>query len=95
MGAAPDTNNRKFPVRKLTFAVAVLASLGAAALTAPASAAPGAPIGVTAPNTIEHVQMRRMERRMMRNRMERRMMHRRMERRMMHRRMERRMMRRM
>lgn len=74
-------------MRKLTFAVAVLASLGAAALTAPASAAPGMPAGVTAPTTIEAVQMRRMERRMMHRRMERRMMHRHMERRRMMRRM--------
>ncbi|TXM66356.1 hypothetical protein FV226_23690, partial [Methylobacterium sp. WL12] len=38
----PTTRNRIISVRKLTFAVAVLASLGAAAITAPASAAPGA-----------------------------------------------------
>ena len=56
-------------MRKLTFAVAVLASLGAAAITAPASAAPGAPMGVTAPDAIEHVQMHRMMRRHMMRRM--------------------------
>ena len=74
-------------MRKLTFAFAVLASLGGAALVQPASAAPAMPVGVTAPDTVTPV---RMEHRMMRHRMERRMMHRRMERRMMHRRMMRR-----
>jgi hypothetical protein len=85
-------------VRKLTLAFAVLASLGGASLATSASAAPGAPLGVTAPETVSTVQMRmerRMERRMMHRRMERRMMRRHMERRMMHRRMERRMMHRM
>lgn len=81
-------------MRKLTFAVTVLASLGGAVMATSASAAPGAPMGVTAPGMIDHVYMRdrmerRMERRMMRDRMERRM-----DRRMMRDRMERRMMRR-
>lgn len=82
-------------VRKLTLAFAVLASLGGASLATSASAAPGAPMGVTAPETVSTVQMDRMERRMMHRRMERRMdrrmERRRMERRMMHRRMMRRM----
>ena len=81
-------------MRKLTFAIAVLASLGGARLATSASAAPGAPMGVTAPETVSTVQMRmerRMERRMMHRRMERRMMHRHMHRKMMHRRMMRRM----
>ncbi|MGU3536739.1 hypothetical protein [Methylobacterium sp. A54F] len=82
-------------MRKLSFAIAVLASLGGASLATSASAAPGAPMGVTAPDTVTHVQMNRMERRMMHRRMERRMMRRHMERRMMRRHMERRMMRRM
>lgn len=80
-------------MRKLTFAFAVLASLGGAALVQPASAAPAMPMGMTAPDTVTQVRMDPMERRMMRHRMERRMMHRH-DRRMMHRRMERRMMRR-
>ena len=75
-------------MRKLTFAVAVLASLGGASLATSASAAPGAPMGVTAPDAVTTtVQMRRMERRMERRMMERRMMRRQM--------MKRRMMRRM
>ncbi len=81
-------------MRKLTLAFAVLAAFGGASLATSASAAPGAPMGVTAPDTVSIVQMRmerRMERRMMHRRMERRMMHRKMERRMMHRRMMRRM----
>nr|WP_246733339.1 hypothetical protein [Methylobacterium sp. BTF04] len=76
----------------MTFAIAVLASLGGASLATTANAAPGAPMGVTASETVSTVQMNRMERRMMHRRMERRMMHRRMERRMMHRHMERRSM---
>ncbi|MDP4021435.1 hypothetical protein Q8W71_02275 [Methylobacterium sp. NEAU 140] len=83
-------------MRKLTFAFAVLASLGGAALVQPASAAPGTPMGVAAPDAATtNVRMTHMERRMMRHRMERRMMRRHMERRMMRRHMERRMMRRM
>jgi len=82
-------------VRKLTLAIAVLASLGGASLATSVSAAPGAPVGVTAPDVVGHVQMRRMERRMMRRNMERRMMRRNMERRMMRRQMMRRSMRRM
>ncbi|SFH12926.1 hypothetical protein [Methylobacterium gossipiicola] len=82
-------------MRKLTLAFAVLASLGGASLATSASAAPGAPVGVTAPETVTDVRMtpmeRRMERRMMQRRMERRMMHRHMHRKMMHRRMMRRM----
>ncbi|MBX9932256.1 MAG: hypothetical protein K2Y56_12070 [Methylobacterium sp.] len=75
-------------MRKLTFAVAMLASIGGASLVTSASAAPGIPMGVTAPESVTTVQMMRMERRMM----ERRMMKRRMmERRMMRRRMMRRM----
>jgi len=46
-------------VRKLTFAIAVLASLGGASLATSASAAPGAPMGVTAPETVSTVQMTR------------------------------------
>jgi hypothetical protein len=71
-------------VRKLTFAFAVLATLGAA-LVQPASAAPAMPGAVAAPDAVTHVRMTPMERRMMHRRMERRMMHRRMHRRMMHR----------
>lgn len=82
-------------MRKLTFAVAVLASLGGAAFATSASAAPGAPMGVTAPETTSVVRMDRMERRMMRRHMERKMMRRDMERRMMRRNMNRRMMNRM
>ncbi|MGU3658059.1 MULTISPECIES: hypothetical protein [unclassified Methylobacterium] len=82
-------------MRKLTFAFAVLASLGGAALFQPASAAPAMPGAVTAPDAVTHVRMTPMEHRMMHRRMERRMMHRRMERRMMHHRMHRRMMRHM
>ncbi|KST58996.1 hypothetical protein AO398_19225 [Methylobacterium sp. GXS13] len=78
-------------MRKLTFAFAVLASLGGAALVQPASAAPGLPSGVTAPDALTQVRMTPMERRMMHRRMERRMMHRHMHRKMMHRRMMRRM----
>jgi hypothetical protein len=70
-------------VRKLSFAIAVLATLGGASLATSASAAPGAPMGVTAPDAVTHVYMTPMERRMMHRRMERRMMHRHMERRMM------------
>lgn len=84
----------EFPLRKLTLALAVFASLGGAGLATSASAMPGAPMGVTAPETVTTVATR-MERRMMRNRMERRMMRRNMERRMMRRRMMRREMRRM
>ena len=62
-------------MRKLTFAFAVLASLGGAALVQAAVAAPGMPMGVTAPDAVTTVQMP-MERRMMRHRMERRMMRR-------------------
>ena len=70
-------------MRKLTFAVALVATFAGASL---ASAAPGAPMGVTAPETVTTVQMSRMERRMMERRMmERRMMRRKMERRMMRR----------
>ena len=66
-------------MRKLTFAVAMLASLGGASLATSASAAPGAPMGVTAPDSVTTVRMDRMERRMMERRMmERRMMKRRM-----------------
>ena len=73
-------------MRKLTFAVAVLASLGGASLVTSASAAPGVPMGVTAPDAVTTtVQMRRMERRMERRMMERRMMRRQMKRRMMRR----------
>lgn len=87
-------------MRKLTFAVAVLASLAGGGLATSVSAAPGAPIGVTGPGPATYVYMTPMERRMMRNRMERRMMRDRMERRMMKRdmmrdRMQRRMMRNM
>jgi hypothetical protein len=70
-------------VRKFTFAFAVLASLGGAALVQPASAAPVMPGAVATPNAVTHVRMTPMERRMMHRRMERRMMHRRMHRRMM------------
>ncbi|KAB1076955.1 hypothetical protein [Methylobacterium soli] len=70
-------------MRKLSFAFAVLATLGGASLATSASAAPGAPMGVAAPDAITHVYMTPMERRMMHRRMERRMMHRHMERRMM------------
>lgn len=80
-------------MRKLTFAFAVAAAMGAAALAGPASAAPGLPAGVTAPDAVTHVQMSPMERRMERRAM-RRHMERRMERRAMRRHMERRMMRR-
>ncbi len=78
-------------MRKLTFAFAVLASIGAAAISVPASAAPGMPMGVTAADTVAPVQMTRREHRMMHRRMHhRRMMHHRMHhRRMMHRRMHR------
>ena len=70
-------------MRKLTFAVAMLASLGGASLATSASAAPGAPMGVTAPESVTTVRMDRMERRMMERRMmKRRMMKRRMMRRM-------------
>ena len=66
-------------MRKLTFAVAMLASLGGASLATSASAAPGAPMGVTAPDSVTTVRMDRMERRMMERRMmKRRMMKRRM-----------------
>ncbi|XYD07231.1 hypothetical protein R1A27_19025 [Methylobacterium sp. NMS12] len=82
-------------MRKLTFALAVLASLGGAALVQPASAAPAMPGAVAAPDAVTHVRMTPMERRMMHRRMEHRMMHRRMERRMMHRRMHGRSMRHM
>ena len=80
-------------MRKLSFAIAVLATLGGASLATSASAAPGAPMGVTAPDAVTHVYMTPMERRMMHRRMERRM-DRRMERRHMERRMMRRDMRR-
>jgi hypothetical protein len=80
-------------VRKLSFAIAVLATLGGASLATSASAAPGAPMGVTAPDAVTHVYMTPMERRMMHRRMDRRM-DRRMERRHMERRMMRRDMRR-
>jgi ABC-type sugar transport system substrate-binding protein len=67
-------------VRKLSFAIAVLATLGGASLATSASAAPGAPMGVTAPDAVTHVYMtpmeRRMDRRMERRHMERRMMRR-------------------
>ncbi|CAM3157993.1 MULTISPECIES: hypothetical protein [Methylobacterium] len=78
-------------MRKLTFAFAVLASIGGAALVQPASAAPGLPSGISAPETVTQVRMHPVERRMMHRRMERRMMHRHMHRKMMHRRMMRRM----
>lgn len=65
-------------MRKLTFAVAVLASLGGASLATSVSAAPGVPMGITAPDGVTTVRMDRMERRMMERRMERRMMKRRM-----------------
>ena len=80
-------------MRKLSFAIAVLATLGGASLATSASAAPGAPMGVTAPDAVTHVYMTPMERRMMHRRMDRRM-DRRMERRHMERRMMRRDMRR-
>ena len=80
-------------MRRLSFAIAVLATLGGASLATSASAAPGAPMGVTAPDAVTHVYMTPMERRMMHRRMERRM-DRRMERRHMERRMMRRDMRR-
>ncbi len=89
--SGPDPEEWSSLLRKLTLAFAVLASLGGASLATSASALPGAPIGVTAPETISTVQMTRMERRMMRNRMERRMERRHMHRKMMHRRMMRRM----
>jgi len=72
-------------VRKLTFAIAVLASIGGAALVQPASAAPGLPSGISAPDSVTQVRMHPMERRMMHRRMHRRMMHRHMGHRMMHR----------
>ncbi|MEL6062269.1 MULTISPECIES: hypothetical protein [unclassified Methylobacterium] len=82
-------------MRKLTFAFAVLASLGGAALVQPASAAPAMPGAVAAPDAVTQVRMTPMEHHRMHRRMERRMMHhrmhRRMERRMMHHRMHRRM----
>lgn len=74
-------------MRKLTFAFAVLASIGGAALVQPASAAPGLPSAVSAPDAVTQVRMHPMERRMM----HRRMMHRHMHRRTMHRRMMRHM----
>ena len=80
-------------MRKLSFAIAVLATLGGASLATSASAAPGAPMGVTAPDAVTHVYMTPMERRMMHRRMDRRM-DRRMERRHVERRMMRRDMRR-
>ena len=77
-------------MRKLSFAIAVLATLGGASLATSASAAPGAPMGVTAPDAVTHVYMTPMERRMIHRRMERRHMERRhMERRMMRRDMRR------
>lgn len=82
-------------MRKLTLAVAVMASLGGAALATSASAAPGAPVGVTAPDTVTQARMTPMERRMMERRMMRKRMDRRMDRRMMRNRMDRRMDRRM
>jgi hypothetical protein len=81
-------------VRKLTFAFAVLATLGGGALVQPASAAPGMPGAIAAPDAVTQVRMTPMERRMTHRRMERRMMHHRMHRRMdrqMHRHMRRRM----
>ncbi|SFL31837.1 hypothetical protein [Methylobacterium pseudosasicola] len=72
-------------MRKLTFAFAVLASIGGAALIQPASAAPGLPSGISAPDSVTQVRMHPMERRMMHRRMHRRMMHRRMHHRGMHR----------
>ncbi len=81
-------------MRKMTLALAVLASLGGALATS-ASAAPGAPVGVTATDSVQPVMHRRG---MMHHHMRHhRMMHRRhmMRRHMMHHRMERRMMRRM
>ncbi|MGH1588150.1 hypothetical protein ACRBEV_07015 [Methylobacterium phyllosphaerae] len=78
-------------MRKLTFAFAVLASLGGAALVQPASAAPAMPGAVTTADAVTHVRMTPREHRMMHRRMERRMMHHRMHRRMMHRRMHHRM----
>ena len=75
-------------MKKLTFAIAVLASLGGAGLATSASALPGSPVGVTAPETATPVMMHRrgmMHRHgMMRHRM---MHHRMMHRRMMKRRM--------
>lgn len=78
-------------MRKLTFAFAVLASLGGAALVQPASAAPAMPGAVAAPDAVTQVRVTPMERRMMHRRMMHHRMHRRMERRMMHHRMHRRM----
>ena len=74
-------------MNKLTLAVAVLASLGAGMLVQPALALPGTPMGVSAPEAVQTVQMHRMERRMMRHRMmrHRMMRHRMMRHRMMHR----------
>jgi hypothetical protein len=70
-------------VRKLTFAFAILTSLGGAALVQPASAAPGMPSGIAAPDAVTQVRVTHMERRMMHRRMHRRAVHRRMHRRMM------------
>ena len=76
-------------MRKLTFAFAVLASLGGAALVQPASAAPAMPGAVSTSDAVTQVRMTPMERRMTRRRMMRHHMHRRMDRRMMHHRMHR------
>ena len=80
-------------VKKLTLAIAVLASLGGAGLATSASALPGAPMGVTAPETVETVGMNRGHRMHMHSMHRRHMMHHRhmMHGRMHHRRMMRRM----
>ncbi|MER2268703.1 hypothetical protein [Methylobacterium oxalidis] len=77
-------------MRKFTYALAILAPLATAGFATSVSAAPGAPMGVAAPDAVTQVYMTPMERRMM----ERRMMRRHMERRMMRREMMRREMRR-
>ncbi|CAA2102284.1 hypothetical protein MBUL_01607 [Methylobacterium bullatum] len=74
-------------MKKLILALAMVGSLGAGALATSASAAPGAPMGVTSSETVtpvrmhrgEHRMHRRMHRRhhmrMHRNHMRHRMMH--------------------
>jgi hypothetical protein len=61
-------------VKKRTFAFAVPASIGCAAVVQPASAAPGRPGALAAPDSVRQVRMTPMERRMMHRRIHRRRM---------------------
>ncbi|MCJ2135507.1 hypothetical protein MKK69_15845 [Methylobacterium sp. J-026] len=81
---------------RTTIITAALIAVFGSAVALPASAAPIGPGAAAAPaDMVTHVQMDRMEHRMMHRRMERRMMRHRMERHMMRRDMRHRMMHRM